>query len=108
VVPFPGPGGRWQISNNGASPGGIPAVVWSRDGKQLYFRDPTGELMAVDVQVQGNEFHSGLPRLIFTAPAGAWPLDGAPDGRILIAIRTDQEVSSPITIVLNWDVEMKK
>jgi Tol biopolymer transport system component len=108
VVPFPGPGGRWQISNNGAGPGGIPAIAWSRDGKRLYFRDGAGGLMAVDVQPQGSEFHSGLPRQIFMAPGGVRPIDTAPDGRILVALQAEQEIASPITLVLNWDVEMKK
>ena len=52
---------------------GTPGVVWSRDGKQLYFRDSAGPLMAVDVQPQGSEFHSALPRQIFTAPGGVPP-----------------------------------
>jgi Tol biopolymer transport system component len=107
VVPFPGSGGRWQISNNGVQ-GGTPGVIWSRDGKQLYFRDVAGGLMAVDVQPQGNEFHSGAPRQIFMAPGGVWPLDTGTDGRILVSTRAGQEVSSPVTLVLNWDAEMKK
>jgi Tol biopolymer transport system component len=107
VVPFPGPGGRWQISNNGVAMG-IPGITWSRDGKELYFRDVNGGLMAVDVQPQGNEFHAGLPKQIFMSPGGVWPLDTAPDGRILVAIRAEQEVSSPITLVLNWDQELKR
>jgi len=64
--------------------------------------------MVVDVQAQGSEFHSGLPRQIFMSPGGVWPLEGAPDGRILIAIRAEQDISPPITLVLNWDAEMKK
>jgi eukaryotic-like serine/threonine-protein kinase len=110
VVPFPGRSGRWQISSNGAGTGGMVAMslTWSRDGKQLYFRDLTGALMVVDVQVQGTEFHSGLPRQIFTAPGGARPIDTAPDGRILVMLQAEQEVTSPITLVLNWDAELKK
>jgi Tol biopolymer transport system component len=111
VVPFPGPGGRWQISNNGTGAGVLAitaSITWSRDGKLLYFRDATGALMAVDIQPQGSEFRSGLPKQIFTAPGGVWPLDTAPDGRILVAILAEQQVSSPITLVLNWDAELKK
>ena len=33
VRPFPGPGGRWQVSTGG---GGFP--LWSRDGRELLFR----------------------------------------------------------------------
>jgi len=29
-------------------------------------------------------------------------------GRILVAILADQQVSSPITLVQNWDAELKK
>jgi serine/threonine protein kinase/Tol biopolymer transport system component len=108
VVPFPGPGGRWQISNNGVAMGGATGVAWSRDGKQLYFRDNAGPLMAVDVQPQGNEFHSGLPHQIFPSPGGVRPVDTTQDGRILAMVQADQEVSPPITLVLNWDAELKK
>jgi eukaryotic-like serine/threonine-protein kinase len=108
VVPFPGRGGRWQISNNGVSMGGVAGLAWSRDGKQLYFRDAAGGLMSVDAQPQGNEFHAGLPRQIFSAPGGVRPLDAAPDGRILVMVQADQEVSPPITLVMNWDAELKK
>jgi Tol biopolymer transport system component len=106
VIPFPKSGGRWQVSNNGVTMG--PGIAWSHDGKQLYFRDNAGPLMAVDVQPQGNEFHSGLPRQIFTAPGGVRPIDAASDGRILVMLQAEQEISSPITLVLNWDAEMKK
>jgi Tol biopolymer transport system component len=109
VVPFPVSGGRWQISNNGVALGlGLSAIAWSRDGKQLYFRDNAGPLMVVDVQAQGGEFHSGLPRQIFTAPGGVRPLDTAPDGRILVMVQADQEISPPLSLVLNWDAELKK
>ncbi len=107
VVPFPRSGGRWQISSGGVTMG-PPGIVWSRDGKQMYFRDAAGGLMAVDVQPQGAEIHAGPPRQIFIAPGGVSPLDSAPDGRILVSIRAEQEVASPLTLVLNWDAEMKK
>jgi Tol biopolymer transport system component len=110
VVPFPGRGGRWQISNNGVSLGGLlgSGLTWSRDGKQLYFHGAAQELMAADVQPQGSEFHSGLPRQIFSAPGGVRPLDTAPDGRILVMVQTEQAMAPPITLVMNWDAELKK
>jgi hypothetical protein len=39
---------------------------------------------------------------------GVRPLDSAPDGRILVALQAEQEIPSPITLVLNWDAEIKK
>jgi Tol biopolymer transport system component len=110
VVPFPPRGGRWQISNNGIGFGmpGSSSAAWSRDGKQLYFRDAASGLLAADVQSQGGEFHSGLPHQIFTAPGGVRLLDATPNGRILVMVQADQEVSPPLTLVLNWDAEIKK
>jgi len=64
--------------------------------------------MAVDAQPQGGEFHSGLPRQIFSPPGGVRPVDAAPDGKILVMVQADQEVSPAITLVMNWDAELKK
>jgi hypothetical protein len=36
------------------------------------------------------------------------PIATTPDGRILVMVQAEQEVTSPITLVLNWDAEMKK
>jgi Tol biopolymer transport system component len=107
VVPFPGPGGRWQISNNGVMTD-FTGLTWKRDGKKLYFHDAAGMLMAVDVQPQGSEFHSRIPRQLFSAPGGVRPLDTSPDGRILVMVHAEQGMAPPITLVMNWDAELKK
>jgi hypothetical protein len=110
VVPFPGRGGRRQISNNGAAVGGtlLSAITWSRDGNQLYFHGAAQGLMAADVQPQGSEFHSGLPRQIFSVPGGVRPLDTAPNRQILVLVQAEQATARPITLVMNWDAELKK
>ncbi len=104
VVPFPGPGGRWQVSS-GSSVGEASEgnVVWSRDGKQLYYRSPETTLMVVDVQLRPNEFHASAPRQL-SAQTGAW-IDTAPDGRILTRVPAEQGGASPITIVFNWNLQ---
>jgi hypothetical protein len=40
--------------------------------------------------------------------SGVRPIDTASDGRILVMLQAEEEISSPITLVLNWDAEMKK
>ena len=45
VQPFPGPGGKWQVSTNGGT-----APVWRRDGKELFYVAPDRKLMAVPVK----------------------------------------------------------
>jgi hypothetical protein len=41
-------------------------------------------------------------------PAGYGHLDTMPDGWILVALEPEQRFPLPTTMVLNWDVEMKK
>ena len=56
---FPGPGGKWQISNaGGADP------HWSADGKELYYRAPDQKLMAVEVR-DGDALEAGIPQALF-------------------------------------------
>ena len=45
VQPFPGPGGKWQVSTDG----GI-APRWRRDSKELFYIAPNGKLMAVPIR----------------------------------------------------------
>ena len=58
VTPYPGPGGRWQVSTDGgASP------VWSRDGRELFYR--SGEkMMTASVETRPT-FRAGVPKLLF-------------------------------------------
>jgi hypothetical protein len=35
-------------------------------------------------------------------------LDTSPDGRILVLVQTEQAMAPPITLVVNWDAELKK
>ncbi len=105
VVPFPAGSGRWQLSNNGAGGG---YMAWSRDGKQLYFRDASNMLSAVDVQPQGSDLHFGTPQQIFSSTGGAWIAGVAPDGRILAQIDAEQGTSPPISLIVNWDADLKK
>jgi hypothetical protein len=79
-----------------------------KSSRRSIFRDAAQELMAADVQPQGSEFHSGIPRQIFSAPGGVRPLDIAPDGRILVLVQAEQATAPPITLVMNWDAELKK
>jgi serine/threonine-protein kinase len=58
VRPYPGPGGKWQISTDG---GGEP--VWNPKGRELFYRNGN-KMMAVDVTTQGT-FSAGKPRVLF-------------------------------------------
>jgi Tol biopolymer transport system component len=53
----PASGGKWQISNG---QGRFP--VWARNGKQLFFRNAMGYIMAADYTASGAAFVPGRPR----------------------------------------------
>ena len=58
VRPFPGPGGKWQISTEG---GGFPK--WSRNGKELFYRAQDSKLMVAAYTASGDSFVAGKPQL---------------------------------------------
>src|SRR5262249_50008655 len=77
VRPYPGPGGKWQISTEG---GVMPH--WSKAGHQLFYRT-AGRIMVLDYSVAGNTFVPGKPRVWSAARVngGNLVLDLAPDGK---------------------------
>ncbi|HXY70400.1 MAG TPA: protein kinase [Gemmatimonadales bacterium] len=100
VRPFPGPGGRWQISSGGGS-----EPRWSPTGREIFFRSGTA-MMAVAVQA-GASFVPGEPRQLFQGSYATdlnYPdYDVARDGRSFLMVSLDEQtVNQPITVVLNW------
>jgi serine/threonine protein kinase len=106
VTPFPGPGGKWQISTAG---GVWPR--WRRDGNEIFYLAPGRALMAASVNGKGSSFDVGAVKLLFqTRAVGqvdryAVSADGQ---RFLINTAPEQEASVPITVVLNWTTGLKK
>ena len=107
VVPFAGAGGRRQISNTGSATD-FAGLTWSHDGKQIYYRDSSGALMVVDIQTLGNEIRAGIPRQFFSAVGGVRPISQTADGRLLVMVPVQLGVVPPISMVMNWDAELKK
>ena len=105
VVPFPGPGGKWQISTQGgASP------VWRPDGKEIFYMADDARLMAAAVSFTASGIEIGSARPLFQLrPSGPRSFyDVAPDGRFLVVSSTDKPESSPITLVVNWMARMSR
>jgi Tol biopolymer transport system component len=62
VRPFPGPGGKWQVSSaNGRYP------RWSSDGKRLFFIAPGSKIVQASVSVDGSAFRAGRTEEVTTA-----------------------------------------
>ncbi len=104
VEPYPGPGPKVMISTEG---GQLP--VWSRDGKELFYRwgdrmmaatvetQPEFKVTGTEVLFKGryltNEFHN---------------YDVAPDGRFLMIQESQASTPPAIHVVLNWFEELKR
>jgi Tol biopolymer transport system component len=115
VRPFPGPGGRWQISTGG---GLFP--VWSRDGRELLFETMDQRVMAVSYtvihQTGGDSFAAGKPqvwtevRLRSLATPSNYDL--APDGKRLAAMLPDDasgdKPHTHLTFLLNFFDELRR
>jgi eukaryotic-like serine/threonine-protein kinase len=97
--------GKWQISTAG---GDKPR--WRRDGKELYYIAPDSKMMAVPVKI-GPSFEPGVAVPLFAARlAGFFSYDVSADGHFLLQTpsEVDTPASSPVTIVLNWQAELKR
>jgi serine/threonine protein kinase/Tol biopolymer transport system component len=108
VRPFPGPGGKWQISTGG---GMYP--TWSHDGRRLFFLSTDWHIMVAGYTVKEGSFAAGKPQawsqknLIYLG--GNYPYDLAPDGKRFAVVlnaggATEQEEKSvdSVTVLLNF------
>ena len=105
VVPFPGPGGKWQVSTAG---GNWPR--WRRDGRELYYGGPPNQLMVAAVESTGSAFRVNTVRPLFTMRAqlnqGSM-YDVAPDGQRFLINTVVEQAVQPITLVVNWPALLK-
>jgi Tol biopolymer transport system component len=106
VQPFPGPGPKVAISNNGGL-----QPMWARDGHELFYREGDS-MMAVRIAL--DPFRIEAPRRLFEFSATTFNLDPnfadydvAPDGRFL-AVQGDTAAADDINVVLNWTEELKR
>ncbi len=103
VQPFPGPGGKWQVSTAGGM-----QPRWRPDGKELYYVAPDGKLTAAPIHTTGTTFETGTPvalfptRLALGRTALRQQYDVAPDGRFLLCALVEDVATPPITLILNW------
>src|ERR1700739_4935134 len=107
-APFPGPGGKWQISTAGG--------VWPRwrsDGNEIFYLAPGRGLMAAAVNGKGSSFEVGAVKPLFQMHlvGQRHEYDVSADGqRFLINTAPQQNgaAGAPITVVLNWTAGLQK
>ena len=108
VQPFPGPGGKWQISTNGGT-----EAVWAGNGDLFYRNENRDQMFVVDITTEPT-FSAGTPRLLFEGlhPGGAGNrafYDITPDGQRLLMVHVQgQGPGAQIDVVLNWFEELKR
>ena len=108
VQPYPGPGGKSQISTEGGR-----QALWNPNGRELFYREGS-KMMAVDVTTEP-VFSAGKPKMLFDGPylmTGAqYPnYDVAPDGQRFLMLKPVEEAqaAAQINVVLNWLEELKQ
>jgi hypothetical protein len=107
VTPFPGPGRKWQVSTEGGA-----WAKWTEDGKELFYHGLNGQLMAVEVEVDGQDdaFVVGAAEALFTIGklGGFYIYAPTRDGQRFLIVRPEREEdASPLTLVLNWEAELE-
>jgi Tol biopolymer transport system component len=106
VQPFPGPGGKWQVSTSGGS-----SPVWRRDGKELFYLGLDHKLMSVAVKT-GQVFETEAPKPLFDMRVRSDPdrlFDVSSDGqRFVVVAPVGDETAPPITLVQNWTALLRQ
>jgi len=114
VRPFPGPGGKWQVSSEGGED-----AMWSGNGRELFFETPSPEnrIMVVDYTVKGDSF-SVVGKARQWSDTRLFPTsyvhkDLAPDGkRFVMFPRPEAPLESKgnvhVTFLLNYFDELRR
>jgi serine/threonine protein kinase len=108
VQPFPGPGGKFQISTNG---GAQPR--WNKNGKEIFFISLDSKMMTAPVKLSSDSqsLETGAPSILFQVRIAGGPLPGifkqeyavSADGQqFLVNLDTGESTISPINVTLNW------
>jgi Tol biopolymer transport system component len=100
VRPYPGPGGRWQVSLDGGS-----EPVWSPTGREIFYRSGD-RMMAATVRTQAG-FEVGTRTELFEGSYDQVPFqlpnyDVTRDGRTFVMLQQVTGSAQSIFVTLNW------
>jgi eukaryotic-like serine/threonine-protein kinase len=108
VQPFPGPGGKSQVSTDG---GNWP--IWARNGRELFYANGN-KMMSVSITTHPS-FDASTPRFLEDASPflpyrfnnAAYDIS-ADDQRFLFVKAKEENARGEIRVVLNWSEELKR
>lgn len=105
VQPFPGPGGKWQVSTDGGT-----EPVWARNGKELFYRSER-RMMAVPVQTTPT-FAPGTAQRLFEGDyefshRNHPNYDVSPDGQRFLMLKNESANSTGLLqVVIDLGAEL--
>ena len=107
VRPFP----SVDSAKFAVSIGGGVEPLWRRDGAELFFRNPRGDMYVVTVG-PGRQFEHGAPRLLFSRPGMALQefyrsYDVHPDGKRFLMLKTGDAEARDLNVIFNWRPELQ-
>jgi serine/threonine protein kinase/Tol biopolymer transport system component len=110
VRPFPGPGGKWQVSR-----GGGMTPRWSANGRELFYHTLDNRLMVADYTSSGDSFTAAGPRLWspgqFTARGPNRNFDVHPDGQRVVVMKVpdaDIPTITKVSFIFNFFEELRR
>ncbi len=107
VQPFPGPGGKWQISVSGGT-----EPVWSHAGNEIFYR--IGDRMMAVRVASTRGFDVETPHVLFQGHfvptrRGEAAYDVSPDDRRFVMVQRNLEsVATNLNVVLNFSGELRR
>jgi hypothetical protein len=109
VQPFLRAGGKYRVSKDSGS-----HPVWRADGKELFYLAADRAMMAIAVDTTREFTLGGVPQTLFPtlAAGGLNPSQvygATKDGsRFLINTRPQQNITAPLTVLVNWTATIQK
>ncbi|MFI5251693.1 MAG: protein kinase [Bacteroidota bacterium] len=103
-----GSGGKFQISTNGGR-----KPFWKLDGRQLFFTSTDRKLQVAYIKENASSLFVDSVATLFDFESRGIIAnnidDVSNDGKQVLALVTDsKQTSTPITLVVNWDEELRK
>jgi len=98
-------GGRWQVSTGGGT-----EPLWSRDGRELFYRSEN-KIMAASIETEPI-FKVKTRNVLFEDVYIKWRThtgyDIHPDNKRFVMIKSPLELSTEMIVVLNWFEELRR
>lgn len=106
VVPFPGPGGKTQVTTEGGC-----QARWRKDGKEIFLLGLDRMMMAAGVRTSDSSFQILGMRPLFETHIEdftSYNYDVTQDGQRFLCNETLEQSTAELTLIVNWDGELKK